>query len=487
MQRDPARSPLLLWLGALALQLGRALWLPEPDLWDVHYYRAVARSVAEGEGALTGAVWSLASPPPALPAVADLYWMPLPSRALVPGLWLWPERGELLMTALLASLWAPLAWALARGLGASGRVALGAGVAAALGGAWARQMVLPDCFGIVGALGGLGMLAVVQGRAAPAALCALLLALCRGEGALLGLGLAAGFTGWRRWAVAAAGPLGSALWALRNLSVAGPEALAIKAATTRARDISELLLGTMPKSLGGLERLQLLMDQLPGLALFWLSTGGLLAVLAVLAGLKEAGPLRRPLLLIWLLVPPLTVLAAPGAAAQGALYRTGAALGPVLAAVGALGAARLGAWGARARGYPPAFLPGLLLGALVLLSAQVSRVPPSGALPPDLCVPLQGLPAGAPVFAWNPLAVAERCGHPAVALLRGATPAQMAQLAARYRVHHALLPPPGQAREDLAGPEDMARLLPGWVSDGSLLWVAPGLEPEGIQFMSQDQ
>lgn len=475
MLLSPKRALILLCLLALLSQGARAFLLTEPDLWDVSYYRGVARGLLDGTGA-PRAVWSLLTVREHLGQAADLYWMPLPSRVLMPGLLLWPARGELLVTTLLAALWAPLSYGLARRLGGSAREALAAGLLVTLGGVWARQASLPDCFGLAGALGGAAFLGLLHGRAGLVALLAFALALTRGEGALLGLALALGFQGWRRVLVAAAGPLGSLLWTARNVAVAGHDALLLKQATTRARDIQELLLGTVPDSLGLGERLQLLVDQTPQLALYWASSGGLLGVLALAAGLGRARPLARSLLACWLLVPPLTVLLAPGAAAQGALYRTGAALAPALAAVAALGMARLSAWGQEKRGYHPAFLPVMFLLPFLLFSLQQLRVPPARALPPDLCAPLAPVPAGAPVLAWHPLAVAERCGHPAIVLLRAVEPARLQTLIARGGVAYALLPPAGWARADLAQAEDMPRLLPGWREGGPGLWVAPEAE-----------
>lgn len=479
--RWPGLALALFLLAALSHALRVALW-PEPGLWDASYYRGVASSIARGHGAVTGALWTLLQQPVALPMPADLYWMPLPSRVLVPGIWLSATHGADAVSVLLAASWAPLAWALARGVGCGPRGAMGAGLLALVGGMYARQAAMPDCFGLVGTLGGLGFLAVQRGSWRGAATVAVLVALSRSDGALFGPALALGLP-WRSGPalgravlVASAGPIASVAWQARNFALVGGEALRLRAATATAPGIDALLLGRAPEHLGLQERLASLVAHLPDLAAAWLAPGAVVLPLLAAAGLVlgGGGALRRPFLAWWLLLPPALTLLAPGAAHNGAIYRSGAAAFPALCALAALGLSGLNRRAVASRGYHPAFLPALLGVASVggaLFLARSSAEPP---LPADLCAPLASVPAGAPVFAWHPLAVDARCGHRAVVLLSGASPEQVAALALRYDLRHAVLAPPGHERPALAGPADLPRLLPGWQAITPTLWAAPG-------------
>lgn len=98
---------LLVILGALA----RGYWLvTEPAHWDIDsaYYELVARRIVAGEGATLNAVWSLYGMPEQLPYAADTYWMPLPSRLLVPALLVSPQWGPAALIALVGGVTAAL-------------------------------------------------------------------------------------------------------------------------------------------------------------------------------------------------------------------------------------------------------------------------------------------------------------------------------------------------------------------------------------------
>ena len=469
---NPWLAALGLWLLGLLTHAGRVAAWPEPAYWDVSYYRGVAASVARGEGAVTGAVWNLLHLPEALPAPADLYWQPLPSRVLVPGEWLWPGVGATAVAVLLASLWGPLAWAIARRLGMGGRLALGAGLAAVVGGAFARQASAADCFGLVGALGGGATLAAAGGRWRLAALACAGVALSRSDGLLFSLALATAFRGWRGVAVALSGPVAAAAWQLRNVSLLGDAAIALRQATSRARTIDELLLGTPPDVLGAADRFALVASSWPGIAMAWVLPTALVGALLVGIALARGhgGPLRRPLLLYWLALPPLLYLLAPGAAHHGALYRSGAAIFPALCAVAVLGLVELNRAAVRARGYAPAFVPGLVALCYVGGSLFLGRTTDADALPADICAPLAQVPQDATVFAWDPLAVSTACGHQAVLLLRAMGPDTAADLARRYDIRYAVLAPPGWEEGDIPTGEHMPALLPGWTARGPGLW-----------------
>ncbi len=70
--------------------------------------------------------------------LADLHWMPLPSRLLVPGLWLWPAHGDAVVTVIVAAVRGPLAAVLAGRLGGARSVLWAAGLLGVLGNGYVR-------------------------------------------------------------------------------------------------------------------------------------------------------------------------------------------------------------------------------------------------------------------------------------------------------------------------------------------------------------
>ena len=153
---------LLLLLSALwhAAWAGAA---PIAEYADAFYYEAVARAIVSGEGAQTGALWNLQHLPPSLPHAADLHWMPLPSRWLVPFVALWPDGGAFVASVLAACLWAPSAYAMAQALGSDRSGALLAGGFALLAGEAVRDVSMPDSFALAGALGALQKYVAAEG------------------------------------------------------------------------------------------------------------------------------------------------------------------------------------------------------------------------------------------------------------------------------------------------------------------------------------
>ncbi|HNC99477.1 MAG TPA: hypothetical protein PKW90_25310, partial [Myxococcota bacterium] len=186
------RAPLALFLVAALLQLAWIAAVPFAFDWDSATYRAVALHIIEGRGATTGALWNLLNPAVTLPSPADLYWMPLPSRILVPALALHP-RGDQLLNALLAAGLAPLAFAFGRRL-VPGRpaVAVGAALWAATGAMYARYLSIGDSVALHALLGSLGFWAMLRGRWGAATALAALAALTRNDGFLLGIASSVG-------------------------------------------------------------------------------------------------------------------------------------------------------------------------------------------------------------------------------------------------------------------------------------------------------
>ncbi len=410
--------------------------------------------------------------------VADLHWMPLPSRVLVPGLWLWPAHGDQLVTVALAGLWAPLAVLLARQLGLP-RSAWGlAGLLGLLGGGYVRFLSTPDSIALTGVVGSLAWLAAAGGRTGAAAAAAAALALTRGDGFLaapcLGLVLAAQGRRGGGLVVAAAGPLAWALWQLRGVALAGPAVLEMRAAMGAALHIDELLQGRIAG--GGLAaRGAVVLRELGEAGQTVMLVGLFLLPLFALVGGWRAR--RQPL--VWglgayaLLMPVATLSLAPAIAASGTPFRSGAALYPAAAALAALGAQVLGGLGARLRGYPRS-LPALLLGGAHALGTVGFGLAIARARPAPLvdCDVLERVPGDAVVFTGRPLELRGACGPVAVLLRRDDTAEAARALVVRHDVAWALLP---AADPDPTVPtaDDGERLLPGWAPVAPGLWRRP--------------
>lgn len=133
------RTPILLYLFALAVRAAIAAAFPDPAYPDSSYYVDVARSLAAGRGFTTDVVWIFAEvgnripAAPGLPVPSNAHWLPLASLLQVPFIWLLgpTAMASLLPGVLLGALVAPLTWAIARDAGCRPVVAVGAGLLAA--------------------------------------------------------------------------------------------------------------------------------------------------------------------------------------------------------------------------------------------------------------------------------------------------------------------------------------------------------------------
>jgi hypothetical protein len=145
-----------LYVLALAIRLVAAGQLPFPATEPSAYYVSVAQNLVQGEGLVSDAVWSFATPPLVTPKPAFELWLPMSSlvsaagmAVLGPTFWAAQVAG-----ALLGALVAPLAWAIgrasARVAGLDGRregaVAIAAGLLAAVLGPLVLASVVPDSY-----------------------------------------------------------------------------------------------------------------------------------------------------------------------------------------------------------------------------------------------------------------------------------------------------------------------------------------------------
>lgn len=422
---------------ALIWHMAWAGTVPGPADWDPAYYLSVARHIAAGEGAVTEAVWNLGWLPPELRHPADLHWMPLPSRILVPFVWLaaddWPAAQ--LCAVLLAAAWAPLGWAWAERLGAAEAPRWCAALLAGLGGGYVRTITTPDSIGIYGLLGGAALLAASRGRGASALPLVMAASMTRGDGFLLGLSCCLAWPGLRGWRLGL-GAVGATLaWYARCWLVAGDGWVALRERAASSCTLAELLTAAPPTPPDLADRFAFLGSQAGTIAtVALLVTGGLLGWPAAIELFKRRGDRGLwPIPAYALGFPVVIHLLAPAIAAEGSVYRSGAALYVPVCALAAVGAANL------TRRYHPLFLPLLLLvGSLVasvLTGRQYMRV--LTQLGGD-CAALDVVPDDAPVLSYDPVGVNARCGNPGAVMARGA---DLAPLLERYPFQWALVAP----------------------------------------------
>lgn len=426
----------MLYLLALCWHMAWAATVPTPSDWDPAYYLSVARHIADGDGAVTDAVWNLGWLPDSLRHPADLHWMPLPSRVLVPFVAMaaddWPAAQ--LCAVLLAAGWAPLAWAWAERLDAPTSARWAAGLLGALAGGYVRTITTPDSIALYGLLGGSALLSASRQSAATLPLVALT-ALTRGDGFLLGLACA---LAWRRregLAIAAGGVAAMLAWSARGYLLVGGGWVAARARVANSLHLGQIVSPADPPTPGVGERLAFLGSEVPTiLTVALIVAGGVLVWPAAIELIKRRADRGLwPIVVYAVSFPVVIHLLAPAIAAEGSVYRSGAALYPPLAALAATGAVNL------TRRYHPAFLPGLLVAATlvssVLTGRQYQRV--LTQLDGD-CAALEGVPAGAAVLSYDPIGVEARCGHPGIIMARGA---QLEPLVQRYAIQWALVAP----------------------------------------------
>lgn len=200
----PRRRSLALLFG-LALALATALWsvAPEAGYPDSWYYRAVAREIATGHGFTAPYLWSYVAtgggidPAGLLPVAAFEHWMPLASLVAVPSLAiLGPSPlGYALPFLLAAALIAPLTAILGSRLGLSSRLAMLAGLLAAVPGPFFWWATRSDNFALFALLGNLALWALAEARSGRrpqrhlllGGVCIALATLARTDGLLLAL------------------------------------------------------------------------------------------------------------------------------------------------------------------------------------------------------------------------------------------------------------------------------------------------------------
>ena len=437
LARPAPAAPVALYALSLLILGVWAARTPLPFDWDSAACVALARRILAGEGATTISLWQLLIQTGSLPMPADLHWMPLPSRLLLPGLLLHPQ-GDRITSVLLGASLAPLAWAWATLLRRErpdlpAWTPLLAGVWAATGGASGRYLVVPDSVAPFGLSAGLALLLAASGRPLPAAAAAAAAALCRNDGFLVGIAASIGLLLSERSArtprSALPGLAGIAAWLCWQLRCAAlvPGWWSLRAQFVDVLDFNWMIIGKIPE-VTWMDRASFLISRLPPAMLLV----GLVALpLPMWAGLRQSRALNG-VYTYMILLPVAGCLLAPGIFLEGSFFRSSIALLPVGCALAAESLGQLSRWSS-AR-YHPLFLPGIVAGCA--LSLQMSVGPLRARAPlftPEDCAGLEGLPPGA-VFSDQPPMVEAICGRGAVILPEGLSAEEVERLRERSGV-----------------------------------------------------
>lgn len=487
------RAPLALFFLAALLQVLWIITVPFAFDWDSATYRAVALRILAGEGATTGALWNLLNPSVPLPSPADLYWMPLPSRILVPALALF-HRGDQILNAFLAAGLAPLAYGFARSLVPERpAVAIGAGLWAATGAMYARYLSIGDSVALHALLGSLGFWAMLRGRWAAATVFAILVALTRNDGFLLGVAFSVGLLfreesdtsgglsekslyhrlfgdTWKAVSLLqVAAPAGMAVlsylaWQLRNASLV-PGWWEQRVALSRVLHLSQLIRGDL-SPVGWGDRLGYLAESLPPVtAMVWCLVLPFPAILRL--GRLTTGAWRG-LLFYWLALPLAGWILAPAIFAEGSFFRSSSALFPIACVLAVEGLFRLSD---RFPRYHPSFLPllaGLAIAGLQVGIGPLGRMGKEPFLPTD-CGPLAALPPNEVVFSNHPPFVETLCGRSSVILPSGLDVQAAQELAGRYGIRAALI----RGSTGPGGAPKPEQMFPDWIEVEPGFWRAP--------------
>jgi len=150
------RIPLLLYGLAFAVRAILMVQYPDPAYPDSFYYVDVARALAAGHGLNVDFIWIFAEvggrlpADPVLPVPSNAHWLPLASFIQAPFVAVMGPTAfaSALPMVIIGSLAAPLTWAIARDVGASRTVQLGAGMLGAIPATGVVFMAQPENFAI---------------------------------------------------------------------------------------------------------------------------------------------------------------------------------------------------------------------------------------------------------------------------------------------------------------------------------------------------
>jgi Dolichyl-phosphate-mannose-protein mannosyltransferase len=206
--------PVVLFATALIVRAAVGTAFAGPAYPDSYYYVNVAQSLAAGHGFSIDYIWNfvdvggLLPSVPTLPIPSNGHWMPLAALVQVPFIWILGPTwlaSELPMW-IAGALAAPLTYWIAREVGLDKRLALCAGLLAAVPGALTPFFGQPDNFGLFMTLGALALWLCARGlHGHPGSfvlggLVVGVATLARSDGVLLGVPFAIAFAVelWRR-------------------------------------------------------------------------------------------------------------------------------------------------------------------------------------------------------------------------------------------------------------------------------------------------
>lgn len=200
-------TPLVLFAIGLLVRAAVGTAFAGPAYPDSYYYVNVARDLAAGRGFTIDYIWNFVDvggglpAHPALPIASNAHWMPLAALIQVPFIWL---LGSSALSAALP-MWivgaaaAPLTYWIARECGLDRRLAIAAGLLAAVPGALTPFFGQPDNFGLFMTLGALSLWLCARGLRGDrrayviGGLVVGLATLARSDGVLLGVPFALAF------------------------------------------------------------------------------------------------------------------------------------------------------------------------------------------------------------------------------------------------------------------------------------------------------
>jgi hypothetical protein len=204
--------PVVLFAIALLVRAAVGTAFAGPAYPDSYYYVNVAQSLAAGHGFTVNYIWNFVDvggvlpSAPTLPIPSDGHWMPLAALVQVPFIWaIGPTwlASELPMW-ILGALAAPLTYWIARDAGVDKRLAVCAGLLAAVPGALTPFFGQPDNFGLFMTLGALALWLCARGLRGDrksfvaGGLVVGLATLARSDAILLGVPFALAFV-WELW------------------------------------------------------------------------------------------------------------------------------------------------------------------------------------------------------------------------------------------------------------------------------------------------
>jgi len=199
--------PLVLFAIGLLVRAAVGTAFAGPAYPDSYYYVNVANQVAAGHGLTIDYIWNFVDvggtlpSDPALPIPSNGHWMPLAALVQVPFVLLLGASplASALPLWIIGALAAPLTFAIAREAGLDRRLAIAAGLLAAVPGALTPYFGQPDNFGLFMTLGALSLWLCARGMRGDRRSFVIggavvgLATLARSDGVLLGLPFALAF------------------------------------------------------------------------------------------------------------------------------------------------------------------------------------------------------------------------------------------------------------------------------------------------------